>query len=150
MANLAQPQRGQPLDVSYIGQIVDQVNSLTKSQAQQTSNSTRIDTVAHGPIEIKTQQAKIVGGYKVVSNTSSTTSGQEVSSSYSYSDYKYVPIVTATPIVLSSSSTKASKDVSVVITSVTTNRVDFIVKFSSVGVSSVGVNLLIVGIPTGL
>lgn len=147
MSNLALPQRGQPLDVSYIGQIVEQVNRLSESQSQQTNNYVTIDTASSGPITVKTEGARIVGGYKNVTRGTSTTAGAEVSSSYTYSDFKYAPIITATPIILNTTNTTASKDVTVVLTSVTTNRVDFTVKFSTVGVSSVGVNLLIIGIP---
>jgi hypothetical protein len=147
MAKLTLPQRGQPLDVAYIYQIVEAVNNLSNQLNPTTAKYTTIDTAANGQQSVRTADARIVGGYKAVTRGSATNANSEVPFNYTFSDFKYVPIVTATPIIISTTSTDASKDVSVVLTQVTTNRVDGIVKFNTSGVSSVGVNLVIVGIP---
>jgi hypothetical protein len=66
---------------------------------------------------------------------------------YNFSDFAYVPIVTATPILIDEGSTESGKDITVVLTRVSTNRVEGVVRFNTIGVASVGLNLLIVGVP---
>lgn len=146
MAKVPLPDRGQPLDVAYLYQLAEAINNLSNELSPTTAKYTSIDT-ATSQQTVKTSDAKIVGGFTTVNNGSTTTPGSEQVFSYTYNDFAYVPIVTATPITTALSSTDASKDVSVVLTGVTTNRVDGIVKFNTLGVSSVGVNLLIIGIP---
>lgn len=145
MAKLSPPDRGQPLDVSYIREIVDAVNNLSNELSPTVANSTSIDTVLNGKHTMKTSNARIVAGYKDVSYDSNTTPGYEVPFEYEYEDFKFAPIVTATPII--STSTLASKDISIVLTSITTKKVSGLVRFNSTGVANVGINLLIVGKP---
>lgn len=145
MAKVPLPDRGQPLDLSYIYQLADAVNNLSNELSPATARYTTIDTPV-GPVSERTSNARIVGGYIEVTN-SSTTLGTEQTFDYSFSDFAYVPMVTATPITTVLKGTDASRDVSVVLTSITTNKVSGIVKFNTLGVTSVGVNLLIVGIP---
>jgi hypothetical protein len=61
------------------------------------------------------------------------------------SDFKYPPIVTATPV--NFGNTAAGQDVSVVLKTVTTSQIQGIVKFGVGGTASVAVNLIVVGIP---
>jgi hypothetical protein len=98
---------------------------------------------------VKTSDAKIIGKFVSVTNNSSTSPDGEVEFAYNFdSEFAYVPIVTATPILIEESPTGSGKDLSVVLTSVTTKRVVGVVRFNQIGVASVGVNLLVVGIPT--
>lgn len=147
MAKVPLPDRGQPLDVSYIYQLAEAINNLSNELSPTTARYTTIDTAASGKQSVRTSDARVVGGYLTVSNGSTTTPGSEQVFNYTYSDFAYTPIVTATPITIETNGTDASKDVSVVLTNVTTGRVDGIVKFNTIGVSSVGINLVIVGIP---
>ena len=146
MAKVPLPDRGQPLDVSYLYQLAEAINNLSDELSPTSAKYTVIDT-DHGPESTRTSNARIVGGFVSVNNGSTTTPGSEQIFSYTYSDFAYVPVVSATPITTSLSGTDSSKDVSVVLTSVSTNRVDGVVKFNTIGVSSVGVNLVIIGIP---
>ena len=145
MAKVPLPDRGQPLDLSYIYQLAEAINNLSNELSPTTARYTTIDTPV-GPQSARTSDARIIGGYVEVTN-SSTTLGTEQTFDYSFSDFAYVPMVTATPITTVLKGTDASRDVSVVLTSITTNKVSGIVKFNTLGVTSVGVNLLIVGIP---
>ena len=99
MAKVTPPERGQPLDVLYISQLVTALNLLDDEISAATYNYTTIDTVSSGRQNVKTSEAKIVAGYAVVTTDSTVTAAQTKQFTYTFtSDYKYVPIVTATPI----------------------------------------------------
>lgn len=147
MAKIPLPERGQPLDLSYIYQLSNAVNELSDEISPTTSRYTSIDTVSAGTQTVRTADARIIGGYVSVANSSSTSPDGEGVFSYNFSDFAYVPIVTATPILIEDGTTESGKDISVVLTKVTANRVEGVVRFNTIGVASVGINLLIIGIP---
>jgi predicted TIM-barrel enzyme len=147
MSRVPLPERGQPLDLSYIYQIANAVNELAVQLSPTVGRYTSIDTGNAGTQSVRTSDARIVGGFVTVTNSSSTTSDGEASFSYNFTDFKFVPVVTATPILTSNVGTDASKDIVVVLTRITTNRVEGIVKFNTIGVTDVGVNLIAIGIP---
>lgn len=147
MSKIPLPERGQPLDVSYIYQIANAVNELATQVAGAAGRYTSIDTAVAGTQNVRTGDSRIVGGYVTVTNNSTTSPDGEGSFSYNFSDFAYAPVVTATPILIDESSTESGKDIAVVLTKVTNNRVEGIVKFKTLGVASVGVNLLMIGIP---
>lgn len=147
MSRVPLPERGQPLDLSYIYQLANAINEMATQLSPTIGRYTSIDTVSAGSQSVRTSDARIVGGYLTVANSSTTSPDGEGSFSYNFSDFKFAPIVTATPILVGESGTESGKDISVVLTRVTNNRVDGIVRFNTVGVASVGVNLLIIGIP---
>jgi hypothetical protein len=146
MSKIPLPERGQPLDLSYVYQIAQTVNELASQLSPTTARYTNIDTVSAGTQSIRTSDARIVGGYLTVANNSTTSPDGEGSFSYNFNDFAYAPVVTATPILVGDT-TESGKDITVVITRVTTNRVEGIVRFNTIGVASVGVNLIAVGIP---
>jgi hypothetical protein len=146
MGQISLPERGQPVDLAYLYQIVNAINGLYTQISSSNYNYITIDTPASGKQSAKTSEAKIIGGYTQVTNGTTLNAGDEESFSYTFpADFKFTPIVTATPINVGN--TPAGKDVSVILRSVTTSRVDGIVKFNTNGISSVAVNLIIVGIP---
>jgi hypothetical protein len=89
----------------------------------------------------------MVGGYLTVTNSDSTSVEGEVPFGYNYSDFAYAPVVTVSPIIIDTNTTDAGRDVSVIITRVTTNRVEGVVRFNTTNTSSVGVNIIAIGIP---
>ncbi len=143
MAKVPLPDRGQPLDLSYIYQLAEAINNLSNQLSPVNAKYTTIDTVASGKQTVRTSDARVVGGFLAITNQT----GDEQEFSYTFSDFAYAPIVTATPIITDTSNTQASKDTTVILTSVTVNRVDGVVKFNTPGVASIGVNLVIIGIP---
>lgn len=147
MSKIPLPERGQPLDVSYIYQIANTLNELSTQVAGSAGRYTSIDTVSAGTQNVRTGDSRIVGGYVTVTNNSTTSPDGEGTFSYNFSDFAYAPVVTATPILIDENSTESGKDVAVVLTKVTNNRVEGIVRFKTIGVASVGINLLMVGIP---
>lgn len=147
MAKVPLPDRGQPLDLSYIYQLAEAINNLSNQLSPVNAKYTTVDTVDSGKQTIRTSDARVVGGFKSVTNSSSNTAGSSEPFTYSFSDFAYAPVVTATPIITDDANTQASQDVSVVLTSITTSSVSGVVKFGTAGVASVGISLVIIGIP---
>jgi hypothetical protein len=146
MAKLPLPERGQPLDVSYIYQLATAVNDLSSQISPATYKYVTVDTAGVGKQSVKASEARIIGGYVEVANNASKTAGDEVSFSYDFpSDFKYAPISTATPINVGN--TEAGRNVSVILKTVTTSKIEGTVKFNTTGDVSVAVNLIVIGIP---
>lgn len=148
MAKVPLPDRGQPLDLSFVYELAKAINTLS-DELSPNVQQTEIDTVSAGKQKIRTGDARIVGGYINVTNSSSTSPDGEGPFTYPFeTNFAYVPIVTATPILIEEGSTEAGKDITVVLTKITTSQVQGVVRFNTIGVASVGLNLLAVGIPT--
>jgi hypothetical protein len=146
MAKVPLPERGQPLDVTYIYQLADTINDLSTQVSSATYNYTTVDTVSAGKQSVKTSEARMIGGYVEVANNSTVSAGNEKTFSYDFpSDFKYQPIATATPVNIGN--TPAGQNVSVILKAVTTSRVEGIVRFGASGDLSLAVNLIILGIP---
>jgi hypothetical protein len=146
MAKVPLPERGQPLDVSYLYQLTNALNQLSDQVSTATYNYTTIDTVSAGKQNIKTSEARMIGGSVTVASNSTVTATTTKPFTYTFpSDYKYTPIVTASPI--NTGKTSAGENVSVVLTDITRSSVNGLVRFNASGDVSVVVNLIIIGIP---
>lgn len=147
MAKIPLPERGMPLDVPYIYQLANAINDLATQVTSTTSNYATIFTRVAGKQTLKTSDTKVVAGYVDIVNNSSVNAGDTKDFSFDYnSDFKYAPIATATAV--NTGNTTVGNNVSIVITSVTTSRVDGRIYFNSGGVVSVTVNVIVVGVPT--
>jgi hypothetical protein len=145
MAKVPLPERGQPLDLTYIRQLATAVNDLSTELSPSVGRYTTIDSPS-GTQRIRTSDSRVVGAFITVTNTYVTADDEEPFA-YSFSDFAYPPIVTATPVLLDDSPTKSGEDLFIVLTRVTTNRVEGIVKFKTTGAGSIGINLIMVGVP---
>jgi len=146
MAKIPLPERGQPLDLTYIYELAQAINNLSDEVSPSTYKYVTVDTPAAGKQSVKTSEARIIAGFVEVTNNSTVSSGNEKTFSYDFStDFKYAPVVTATPVNVGN--TQAGKDVTVVLKTVTTSRVEGVVRFNTSGDLSVGINLVVVGIP---
>lgn len=145
MPNLPLPNRGQPIDVSYIYQIADAVNSLTSKVSAASNQYITVDTISFGKKDVGASDIRMVGGYVEVANNSSVNAGAELPFTLTYTGFKYAPVVTATP--LNVGGTAAGSDISVVLKTVTASRVDGIVKFKTSGNVTIGVNMIALGLP---
>lgn len=146
MSRIPTPDRGQPIDVSYIYQIVEAVNELSAKSSSSTYKYGSIDT-SDGQQNLLINEAKVVAGEKVIYQTATSVTA-DTTTTFSYpfkGQFKYIPVVTATPVLMTG--TTAGIEARVVITSVTTTSVDGVVKFSSGGSAALKVNLIAVGIP---
>ena len=134
MAKLPLPERGQPLDVTYIYPLADTVNNLSTQVSSASYNYTTIDTASALKQSVKTSDNSIV------------TAATEKSFSYDFvGDFKYPPIVSAT--IINTGNTSAGANVSVVLKKPTTSRVEGVVRYGANGNLSIDVHLVIVGIP---
>lgn len=146
MSQIPLPERGQPIDVTYIYQIADAVNTLSSQIAPSTNKYVTVETPLDGKQSVLSSGVKINASYVEVYNNATVLAGQEQPFSYTYpAEYKFAPVATATPVNIGG--TNAGKDISVILKNVTTSRVDGIVKFNANGDLTVGVNLIIIGIP---
>ena len=145
MARLSLPERGQPLDVTYIYQIVDALNVLSTQVSDATYNYTDIDVVGAEKKSLKTSDTKFVGKFKSIANNETVTAGQEKSFSIPYSNFKFPPIVTLS--IVNTSGTTAGSNTTVVLTSVTTTEAGFTVRYGVSGTATIGINLIAIGVP---
>lgn len=147
MGNIVRiPNPGQPIDATYLFELANAINKIaTQISTSPTAQILTVDTATAGKQSIKTSEARIIGGYKeVVSN--SVSANAVVSWSYEFAaDFKYPPIVTATPISVVGSD--AGSSVAVMIKTVGQNSVSGTVTFAGSGNLTVGLNLILVGIP---
>lgn len=148
MAKIPLPQRGQPIDLTYLYDIASAVNDLsTQVATSSTSKYVTVDTVTSGKQSVKVADTKIVGGYIEVANNSTVNASNEKEFSFDIpnGEFKYAPIVTATPIMIGT--TDSGKSASVILKNVTTSKVIGVVKFNVAGEAKVGINLIIIGVP---
>lgn len=146
MAKVPIPERGQPLDVAYLYTLANAINQNADAISAATYNYTTIDTTSSGKQNIKTSEARMIGGFVTVSLDSTVTAAQTKSFTYTFpSDFKYTPIVTASPV--NSGKTTAGEDVTVVLTDITRSSVTGFVRYNANGQVSTIVNLIIIGIP---
>lgn len=146
MAILPVPERGQPLDVTYIYQIVKAINDLSTQSSNSVYKYVTVDTPNAGKQSVKASEARIIGGYVQVTSSTTQTAGSSQPFSYTFpSEFKFAPVVTATPINVGN--TDAGKDITVTLTSVSTSKVEGVLKFNIGGDTTIGINLIMVGIP---
>jgi hypothetical protein len=147
MGNIVRiPNPGQPIDATYLFELANAINKIaTQISTSPTAQILTVDTPTAGKQSIKTSEARIIGGYKeVVSN--SVSAGAVVPWTYDFAaDFKYPPIATATPISVAGSD--AGSSVSVMIKTIGQNNISGTVTFAGSGNLTVGLNLILVGIP---
>ena len=146
MATIPLPERGQPLDVTYISQLAQVVNEFSSAISPATYKYTSIDTPNAGKQHIKGNEARVIGGIVNVVSSGTITAGFEKDFTYSFpGEFKYTPIATATA--LNTGNTVAGKNVTVVLKSITTSGLEGMVRFNTSGDVSIDVNLIIIGVP---
>lgn len=139
------PQRGQPVDLSYIYSIANVVNELSSQVSTSVDKYATVQTDT-GKQVVKVPDLKIVAAYKEIYKDTSVSTGSEKDFSYTFEpSFKYPPIVVAT--VVNVEQTPAGEDVSVILNQPTANSTSGVVKFASTGKVTVGVNILAIGIP---
>jgi hypothetical protein len=144
------PTRGQPLDVSFIYDLAEGVNSLTAGLASQ-----------KGSVNVKGQTDKSTNSAKTVNSTIFATYVNAVENATIQQgqivalkpiDFNYgfstPPIVIATPVA-DKNSLVVGQSATVVLTDVTTSQAKLSVRFAESGNAvTLGVNVLIIGIPS--
>lgn len=147
MSNIVRtPSAGQPIDATYLLELADAINKVASSvSSSPTAKLTSIQTPSAGVQTVKTAEACFVGGYAEVSR-GNVTAGTPVTWEYTFPTYfKYPPVVTATPIAIAGAD--AGAGVTIMIKSVGQNIVTGTATFASSGSLSVGLNIILIGIP---
>lgn len=148
MARIPLPERGQPIDVAYLYTIANAVNDLSTQIVSTSDKNITVDTPGYGTGKksVMPSGAKVVGGYIEIAKQSTVTAGNERTFAYDFlPGFKYNPVVVATPVNIDN--TAAGKDVSVILKSISTSRVEGTVKFNASGEVSIAVNFIAIGIP---
>jgi len=145
MAKIPLPERGQPLDVTYLYKMAEAVNDLATQVSSATYKYSAVDTFTAGQQNLKTADLKVIAKYENIYNNATVTAASEKTFSSTFPEFKFAPIVTAS--IVNVGNTSSGKDTTVVLTSITTSRVDGVIKFASGGDLSIGVNLIIIGVP---
>jgi hypothetical protein len=146
MAKIPLPERGQPLDLSYIYQIANALNNLSSEVSPSAYKYVTIDNSNIGKQNLRVSETRIIAGFIEVSNSEEVTAGNSKSFSYPFStDFKYAPVVTATIL---NTGSDTGNDVSLVLNSVTKSGINGTVKFAVGGKVTVGVNILAFGVPS--
>jgi hypothetical protein len=140
------PERGQPLDTTYIYKIVQSINELYSQVDVSKKGYLKVTTNKNGPQTVKASESLIIGGFEQVSTTSLQTAGSSLPWSYSFpQEFAFEPIVTATAY--NKGNSDAGKDVTVTINSITPSKVEGTVKFNLGGETTMGINIIAVGLP---
>lgn len=146
MAKVPLPDRGQPLDVTYLYRIAEAVNDAVDTISTATYNYTSIDSKGIGREDVKNSNAKIYATYyDVVADETVSGNTTKTFTIPFASEFKYPPIVTATPV---NAGSTVGNDVLVVINSVSTSGVTGTVRFNSSGqVTNISVHVIAIGLP---
>ena len=140
MAQIPTPDRGQPLDVSYVYTMASAINDLDSRVESSRNNYSNISGQ-----DTKTSNLRVFGGVVPVTNGVKSNEPREFTWNFP-AQYAYIPVVTATAHNVGNNA--AGRDVIVTIKSITTSQVVGEVKFNVTDKeSSVSVNIVAVGIP---
>jgi hypothetical protein len=147
ISKIPDPAPGQPVDLTYLSKIVGVVNGLVDNNIsrQTTKKYVSLDTITAGTQNLLINEVRMAGGYAEATIGTSSNS-QPFTYRFSNTEFKYPPIVVATPIVLDQTST--SGDISVVLQSVTNSSISGSVRTNKTGTEvRVGVYLMMIGVP---
>lgn len=141
MSKIPLPARGQPLDLSYIYTLGEAVNDLASS-----ANASIYDKINADDI-VSSKTRTIAVTVPIVANGAITAGSYQPFSVSGFGTFKTVPVATATPLL--SSTLALSNDVTAVLTSVTTSRIDGLLRFNAQidNPTQIAVNVIIIGIP---
>jgi len=139
MAAISLPERGQPLDVNYIYEMVSQINSIENRIAIRNTSVSTINNNTDTTSNLKfyaEQKALITSEAKA--NTTETIT-------FTYPRFKFTPVVTAT--VLNNSGSTSGDDVICTVRNLTTSTAAVVVRFNAAGKVDLFVNLIAIGVP---
>lgn len=139
MARLTTPNRGQPLDVDYISNIVGEVNRLTDIVGNSSTSFSNINDV-----NIKTPNLKFFAKRFNLSSTTTTSSGSNVSLTVDYPAFNGFPIVTST--VVTNAAHSVGDSIFVVMKSITSTQAKFVVTFTKAGRLDIVLNVMAIGL----
>ena len=141
MARVPLPERGQPLDVSYIDSLAQAINDMAVAVSDTSNNYSKINGQS-----LRTSDARIVAITQQVVSGEDAKAGNITNGAYDFEhEFKYPPVVTISPVNVGRNDEGATVTVS--IKEVTTSRVEYGVRYNSTGTLSVSVNIIAIGVP---
>lgn len=147
MAKVPLPDRGQPLDVTYMYQLASAINDVADTVSTAINRYATIDTRTVGKQNFKIPDIRMYAGYTDVANTQTVSATQVIEKSVDLGvSFAYPPIVVAS--VVNNNTQASGNSATVVISSVSTTSVSFRVRFDTAGEATVGVNFIAIGVPT--
>jgi len=139
MAEVTLPERGQPIDLAYLYELAEQINTLTDSVALRSATSSQVNGVS-----TLASNVKFFAETRVL-NKKEVSTGDTESFTVSFANnFKFEPVVTAT--VFNRDGSNIGNNVSVVIDKINTSTVQGTVRFNEAGNLDVAVNIIAVGI----
>ena len=140
------PDRGQPIDVTFLYEIANQINTISSQISDANYNYTTVNMRDVGSRTIPTRSAKIVAGYKDVAINQAVKSGDSLPFTFDFGTYfQYPPIATVT--MMNTGTGDISDDVIVSIRTITTSQVTGMLKFNRSGTATASVNIIAIGLP---
>jgi len=137
------PERGQPLDLSYIYQMANAINDLNN---QIVSNS--VTSVVNNGIDLREDaRTSNLRFYATTTSIQAGTVSAGTSRDWSVDlspNFLYTPVVTAT--VQNNTSSTAGNNITLVIKNITTGRVDGNIIYNAAGSIDIRINVIAVGI----
>lgn len=132
------PSTSYPVDTNLIYEVIRGINVLSDAVAKSAGTSyLNGSTVPSNAVQIVTKTIQVV-------NNQNITAGETKSFDIDYADFAEIPIITTSLTVPGANF--VSKNLSVILTSVTTTKASGFVRFGEGGVTTVSVNLLIAGV----
>lgn len=137
------PERGQPIDLAYMYQIADSINSLSN----QISNNATTSVVNNG---IDLREDATTNNLRFYATTvtyeaGSVGAGTSRDWSVDFSpSFLYVPVVTAT--VQNNTASTAGNNITLVIKNITTGKVDGNIRYNEAGNINISINVIAVGL----
>ena len=148
MAQLPLPDRGQPLDVTYIYTMANVINQLSSTVSFSSNKNIIIDTDTVGKQRLKNTEFAAIAGFAPVTITGNVATGQIIETTYTFGmTFKNPPIVFAIPF--AKNNDNASINATVVVSNTTTTNASFKVVFGTAGTANIALNVLAMGIPYG-
>ena len=141
MANIPLPERGQPLDVTYISQMATAINNMSKILPATIKN---FSVESSGSVNLN--EIFFIAKSKAVVSSGTKTAGEEVAFPIDYNSviFKSPPIITAT--LVNTGKSTAGKNTTIVLSDITPSGATGTVRFNATGDVSVVVNLMIMGL----
>ena len=141
MARVPLPERGQPLDVSYIYSLAQAINDVAVSVTDGSNHTSKVN----GQIQ-KTSNTRFVAVTQQVVSGEDAKAGNILSKEFQFEHaFKYPPVVTISPVNVGKND--EGSNVTVSIKEVTTSRVEYDVRYNSTGTVIISVNIIAIGVP---
>ena len=138
MAAIPLPERGQPLDVNYIYDMVSQINSIANTIAIRATSTSKVNENTD-----TTSNLKMFSATKTLSTTNASGNTTE-SFFFTYPEFKFTPVATIT--VINNSGSTVGDDISHTLRTVTTTRAEGIVRFGTSGAVNLSISIIAIGI----